>query len=139
MKQSEGAICTVCSESCALHLYDDHYENEGLTDVSIMGGYPSTPGNGLGALDDATRYTFSICEFCLDFLFENARVPPTTCHPGRDAIEFGDRRLPAVPDEVFPFACASERVARDDWRTRKAEFYAERDRRAALRKIRSKS
>ena len=50
-------------------------EANGLIDAHASGGYESTPGNGHGALDDITTYHFSLCEFCLDWLFSKFMLP----------------------------------------------------------------
>lgn len=67
-------LCNLCGHSC--YLPGDCNGNSGLIEQKVMGGYDSTPGNGCGALGDMTQYTFSLCEFCLDFLFTNFVIPP---------------------------------------------------------------
>lgn len=77
-----GAVCNMCGESCSLgHAYGDGTESDpisygGLINCEVQGGYNSTPGNGVGALDDMTKYTFSLCEFCLDYMFGYFTIPP---------------------------------------------------------------
>ena len=90
----------------------------GMIDAHVSGGYESTPGNGHGALDDCTTYTFSLCEFCCDWLFQQFKIKPTItdyCHGGEKK-----------KDEWRP---ASVRVRDDEWRRQKEEFYNEEVRR----------
>lgn len=65
--------CNLCGLSCNLN--SNH--PSGLLFAEAVGGYDSTPGNGYGALDDGNVYTFSLCEFCLDWLFGKFRIPVT--------------------------------------------------------------
>ena len=111
--------CNFCGEPLQ---FEEHCERAGLVDAKVSGGYSSTPGNGSGALDDCTTYEFSICEFCLDWLFTQFKTPPklTELH--------GD------PNSIPSFRSATKRVAEDDWRKQKKKFYDEQRRRAALRK-----
>ena len=116
--------CNLCGLSCAVGCTDDHGtcgENSGLLEETVSGGYKSTPGNGRGALDDCTSYTFSLCEFCLDWLFEQCQVPPTV------GSYMGE------PDEPKIWQSASTRVKQDDWRKMKNEFTDERDKRGRAR------
>lgn len=135
-------ICNVCGHSCVLGpkpgvpkdgrsdtnikadmAANPHYWDEGgLINHTVIGGYNSTPGNGEGALDDCTRYTFSICEFCLDWLFTAMRVPPKV-------QSIHDR----YPQEVY--RSAAQRVKEDEWRKAKEEFEAKRFQRAISRKM----
>lgn len=120
--------CNLCGESCLLetvgHPTDEHRNSGGLEHASVEGNYDSTPGNGHGALDDLSRYRFSLCEFCLDWLFQQFVVPPEV----HDVMTGADEG---------PFVCAADRVVRDDYRTMKQEFFEERDRRLAKLKVRS--
>ena len=118
----EDVACNLCGLSCVLRgNAADLSQNGGLIDARVSGGYDSTPGNGCGALDDTTAYTFSLCEFCCDWLFARFVVPvATTKYMEGDA-----------PDE--PWKPAAERIAVDDWRGMKAEFAKEAERRAASR------
>ncbi len=68
---SENHLCNLCGQSC--ELTSDN--TGGLIEASVSGGWDSTAGNGYGALDDMTSYTFSLCEFCLDFLFAQFQIP----------------------------------------------------------------
>lgn len=106
--------CNMCGESCVIGWDDD-----GLIDCEVEGNYHSTPGNGDGALDDMTAYKFSMCEFCLDWLFCQFKIAPTV----RDYVY-------NQPETWKP---AAERVANDDWRRMKDKFFAEYNRRNLLR------
>lgn len=85
----------------------------------VVGGYDSTPGNGEGALDDMDRYSFVLCEFCLDHLFQMFRVPPKV------EPEWGGGPIQFRPAHV--------RVKEDAWRKQKDRFFAEEKRRADAR------
>lgn len=113
----------MCGLSCALR-DDGHpcWGNHGLINQTVSGGYESTPGNGSGALDDATNYNFSLCEFCLDWLFQQFKVPVETS----DYMSGG---------EIEPWRPASQRVSEDDWRKMKQKFQTEHDKRAMARKL----
>lgn len=111
-KDSHDVLCNLCGHSCSLTA-PDRVEQGGLIRARVCGGYESTPGNGSGALDDSTAYTFSLCEFCLDWLFGQFKIPvATTDYMRNDA-----------PDE--PWRPAAERVASDEWRSMKGKFMAE--------------
>lgn len=70
-------LCNMCGESCLLSDSHAHYEDpSGMINEVVSGGWHSTPGNGSGALDDTTSYRFSLCEFCLDWMFKNFKIPP---------------------------------------------------------------
>lgn len=115
--------CNLCGLTCDLGTQDRQDGPSwqgGLLGVSVMGGYESTPGNGCGALDDGTSYGFSLCEFCLDWLFEQFRVP----------VDVQDVHI----DPTEAWRPAAQRVADDEWRTYKHEFFAEKNRRDAARK-----
>lgn len=114
-------LCNMCGESCLLGDSEESYPDySGLIKQVVFGGYHSTPGNGSGALDDTTSYEFSLCEFCLDWLFKNFKVPPLV-YVGGDG-----------PEE---FKSAEDRVANDDWRKQKDKFREEYMKRNALRKV----
>src|SRR5258708_22599734 len=115
-------ICNWCGESCTLGpLYDDVVAHGGLIDAVVQGGYDSTPGNGNGALDDMTAYSFSLCEFCLDYLFQQFRIPPTV------------RCL--IDNKEETYRPAPKRVKEDEWRTQKEIFLREEGRRNLTRPI----
>lgn len=114
-------LCNLCGLSCWLR-EGQHVELGGLIKATATGGYFSTPGNGVGALDDTVAYRFSLCEFCLDWLFGRFVVP----------VAVTDYMLDDTPVEAWK--PAAERVAADDWRKMKQEFTDEAARRAAARK-----
>lgn len=126
----KDTVCNVCGLSCDLLEnaleYKDAFNfdrvNGGLLNICVSGGYHSTPGNGDGALDDCTSYTFSICEFCLDYLFTKMIIPPKvqSIHDSHPKEEFRS---------------AAQRVREDEWRKAKEEFEDERFRRAISRKL----
>lgn len=123
--------CNLCGLSCALPcgppdavVLDDY----GLIACEARGHYASTPGNGHGALDDCDAYTFSLCEFCLDWLFTQMRIPPTVENVSLD----GESRRPGV------WRPAAQRVKADEWRhgdrfRSHDAFYAEQARRDLAR------
>jgi len=113
-------LCNMCGLTCRLD--PEINDTYGLIKSSVSGGYESTPGNGEGALDDCTRYTFSLCEFCLDHMFSNFKIPVTT----------DDYTSAAIEVEVF--RSASQRVTEDDWRGGKEAFFEEFNRRNEARK-----
>jgi hypothetical protein len=139
-------LCNLCGLTCTIgHPESPARGPHGLIKAQVIGGYESTPGNGCGALDDMTRYTFSLCEFCLDWLFEHFQVPVKTDDPMRDyrlregeTVEEGVERMGVVSlstneTPMPPFRPASQRCDEDVWRKGREEFYAERDRRTAAR------
>ena len=91
----------------------------GLVDAEVSGGYSSTPGNGSGALDDRTSYRFSLCEFCLDWLFSQFKIPP--------AVKDMDG------DPIGPWKPAAQRVMEDVWRIKRQEFFIDQRRRELAR------
>jgi hypothetical protein len=91
----------------------------GLVDAEVSGGYSSTPGNGSGALDDRTSYRFSLCEFCLDWLFSQFKIPPTVKDMDGDSIG--------------PWKPAAQRVTEDVWRIKRQEFFIDQRRRELAR------
>jgi len=103
---------------------EDFRGPHGLVDQMVSGGYESTPGNGHGALDDMTWYRFSLCEFCLDWLFSQFKVPVKTgCYTSND-----------LPGEEEVWRPAAQRVTEDEWRGMKEAFQFEHDRHVAARK-----
>lgn len=113
-------LCNMCGLSCASPHFDvGQTDPMGLVGCTVQGGYDSTPGNGCGALDDMSSYTFSLCEFCLDRLFVRFKHPPVvTCHHD---------------DLVEAWQPAEQRVREDDWRKDKDAFFKEQARRDAAR------
>lgn len=100
-------LCNLCGLPCTLGTVKSFLDHRaGLTLATVYGGYHSTPGNGFGALDDCNSYKFSLCEFCLDWLFSRFKVPVT------------------VWDDVpIVWRPAEQRVNEDEWRTYKSEFF----------------
>lgn len=110
----QPVVCNLCGESCepdGLVIGDPEYRFAplGLIDQKIQGGYESTPGNGYGALDDMTTYGFSLCEFCLDWLFTQFKLAPTVTY---DTVS-------------EPWRPAEQRVTEDEWRKEKEIFFKE--------------
>lgn len=136
--------CNLCGLSCLLG-EGDHITLGGLIDAKVLGGYESTPGNGYGTLDDTERYSFSLCEWCIDWLFSQFRVLAVDSYmddlcprDGETADEAFARnggivklaRETAAPP---PWRPATERVAADEWRRMKDAFHAEKIRRDKAR------
>jgi hypothetical protein len=124
VESTTDIICNLCGESCCLGpTYGDDkppYSYGGLIEQIVTGGYNSTPGNGEGALDDMTEYSFSLCEFCLDHLFARFVVPPEVhC---------------LIDDKIDPWRPATQRVTEDDWRKTKEKFFQKAGRRVVKRK-----
>lgn len=113
-------LCNLCGLSCTLD-EKNFSELGGLIGAVVSGGYASTPGNGVGALDDTVAYRFSLCEFCLDWLFAQFTIP----------VAVSDYMTPL--EQVEPWNPAAQRVASDDWRRMKQIFTDEANRRAAAR------
>ena len=118
--------CNLCGLSCDIcgSIPEDIRTPSGLIDAKVTGGYDSTPGNGFGALDDCAQYKFSLCEWCLDWLFEQFIIPPE--EKGIGAFS----HLDGPPIEWKP---ARQRVEEDDWRSAKEEFRIEYERRNQAR------
>jgi hypothetical protein len=92
-------LCNLCALSCDLPTGpadDPKPDPHGLIEKEVLGHYASTPGNGHGALDDTTAYKFSLCEWCLDWLFTQFKIPPLVrewCFDGnRGEANRGDRQ-----------------------------------------------
>lgn len=121
------SLCNLCGFSCDLskeklpEWHQGEFRPEGgLIEEFVFGGYDSTPGNGYGALDDNVSYRFSLCEFCLDFLFQKFVIPPII-HDNSDM-------------DCTQFVPAKERVLRDEWRTDKQDFLDEAAKRDKARR-----
>jgi len=99
--------CNVCGHSLQL---EPNTPRVGLVDAEVQGSFHSTPGNGAGALDDCTKYKFSVCEFCLDWLFTKCLIPP----------EVED--IHGDPDTPARWRPAGQRVVEDSWRTQKLRY-----------------
>jgi len=119
---SEGVkinTCNLCGEQCG----HENAPNMGLVNAKVCGGYFSTPGNGDGALDDMTLYTFSMCEFCLDWLFCQFKTPPQT----------NEYHMDGSTGTAEVFRPAKQRVQEDVWRRYKEDFFREFHHRSAAR------
>lgn len=121
--------CNMCGLSCAisgpegtLSVLEDEPGIEHFigSHFLVTGGFESTAGNGLGALDDLDQYKFTLCEFCLDWLFEQFKVPPEVTH--------------ILDDVKVPFRPAALRVQQDEWRKGIAQFQMEKSRRDKARR-----
>jgi hypothetical protein len=106
------AICNLCGLSCILS--SGYPEPYGLINANVHGGYSSTAGNGSGALDDCTSYSFSLCEFCLDWLFSQFKLPVKVS----DHLSKIDEETPEI------WRPAAKRVVEEDWRRFKDEFFS---------------
>lgn len=113
-------LCNMCGLTTKLKHQGtlDHNQFYGLVNATVQGGYESTPGNGEGALDDTSTYTFSLCEFCLDHIFKNAVIPPI--------VDNGQ--------EKEDFRPAAQRVEEDHWRNYPEPFLTESAKRDEARK-----
>ena len=119
MATSKTTKCNLCGLPCSAGRGKHINHEAGLIKESVLGGYESTPGNGYGALDDGTYYRFSLCEFCLDWLFAQFKIP------------VGVNDFTSSKHEVW--RPAAERVKKDDWRTGKDVFFKEATRREKAR------
>ena len=63
----DDILCNRCERSCKNNDDDNFY---GLIEASFSTGY------GSPCLPDGMCYTFSLCEKCLDLLFEDFRIKP---------------------------------------------------------------
>ena len=142
ISEHKDILCNMCGLSCSMdYSTDGQYKgNHGLIEYPVVGGYPSTPGNGDGALDDMTQYEFSLCEFCLDFIFTYFKIPPRVCQL---RLKPPPNIITGSPDDVIenesePFVPAEQRVKNDDWRKLKREFFIKKLERDAARKIAEK-
>lgn len=116
----EVPLCNVCGLTCGLPESGDEDGAYGLIRAAVSGGFSSTAGNGHGALDDGETYIFSLCEFCLDWLFEQFKIPVYV-----DNYMTGD-----IPE---PWRPAARRVAEDAWRRQKESTLADIACRASAR------
>jgi hypothetical protein len=121
-------LCNLCGLSCKFGCKENEmFGPHGLIKQAVYGGYESTAGNGHGALDDTTGYRFSLCEFCLDWLFGKFKVPVETfeydCFDGSDLME------------TEAWKPADQRVREEEWRKDKKEFFEEFEKRNKARSI----
>lgn len=117
-------VCNRCGLSCALGPRGDA---GGILRRTVTGGFESTPGNGSGALDDLQGYTFSLCEFCCDWLFQTFVIPVE-----ENEVSITGERLISMDGE-YRWRPAAQRVEEDEWRRMKDEFRAEHSRREKAR------
>lgn len=64
----EDVLCNMCGSSCGIKLGETK-EYYGLIEITVSGGYASPK------LGDCSLYRFSICEYCLDELFNKFKIP----------------------------------------------------------------
>lgn len=116
-------LCHLCGLTCRFENSKDPFGKGvgGLIDAPVSGGFDSTPGNGNGALDDGITYRFSLCEFCVDWLFGQCKIPP---------VMFG---YVSGGEEQEPWRPAAQRVSEDAWRKNKEGFFREFQRRNEAR------
>lgn len=117
---------------------DPKFQEMGLVNQEVYGSYFSTPGNGDGALDDMTTYTFSLCEFCLDWLFTRFVTPPkvnpyTFASSPFTALQGFGSHIEIDLDTTEEWRPAEQRVREDEWRRKKDEYFKEATRRGAKR------
>jgi hypothetical protein len=124
--------CNLCGLTCAIG-ENDFRSDHGLLNIYVSGGYASTPGNGHGALDDMTDYNFSLCEFCLDWLFSRFKIPVKVSEYGIGSDEDGLYAVHGKNREEW--RSAKQRIEEDEWRKYKRESLDEIERRAAARKV----
>lgn len=117
--ERKETLCNLCGLTCNLSDEPHYIDRGGLIEEIIRGGYLSTAGNGNGALDDCTFYEFSLCEFCLDWLFAKFKIP----------VKTGDYDL----DDHQEWRPAFQRVMEDSWRTLKEQFFEEYNKRNKAR------
>jgi hypothetical protein len=148
MSEPEKDIaCNMCGLSCFLGPKGSPARGpHGLIDAHVIGGYESTPGNGDGALDDFVRHRFSLCEFCLDWMFSQFVVPVTVDDPMNEQLPLEGESLEDAMvrldgfvqlvkrEEPEAWEPAAKRVAKDEWRKTKDKFFAEAALRTASRK-----
>jgi len=115
-------LCNLCGLSCNLSGVgsESWVQESGLIDAAVRGGFLSTPGNGYGALDDTVEYKFSLCEFCLDWLFNQFKIPV-------------DMRDTDMDPPAIEFKPAAILVQEDEWRKDKDRFFEEYKRRNRAR------
>ena len=135
---STDILCNLCGLSCVLGCQGSQARGtHGLIEALVVGGYESTPGNGHGALDDLVRYRFSLCEWCLDWLFAQFKIPVAVDDPMNDYLlaegetaEDGLSRMGMVQvverERPEPWRPAERRVAEDNWRMDKVGFFEEK-------------
>ena len=108
-----GEKCNMCGLESEV-IVNDWHRNTILHKFTAIGGYESTPGNGCGTLDDCSEYKFSLCEYCLDYIFNQCIIPVLDID-----YSIGENN----------YISAEERVRNDSWREMKKEFFEEYERR----------
>lgn len=121
IKEIDQNYCNLCGDTCCISEGEGMCEKYGLENCKVSGHYMSTPGNGHGALDDLSTYQFSLCEFCVNWLFKQFVIPP--------------REYDYSDGHEYEWRSAEQRVEEDDWRKMKELFHKENNRRNLLRKI----
>lgn len=113
---SKEVICNMCGQTCCLVKFNNENENGGLINCEVTGGYSSTAGNGYGAFDDYTKIKFSLCEFCLDFIFSICEKKPMELN-----FVYGN---PTLEEEYVP---SIQRVFdQQEWRKDSSGIFAKR-------------
>ena len=87
------SVCNWCGHSTKVPNNSD-WPDTLSTKIKVSGGYHSTPGNGYGALLDMTTYSFVLCEFCLDFIMRNCKIPPKVYD------QMGNEEFPFQPAKI---------------------------------------
>ncbi len=118
LAQENEVLCNMCGQSCTLEPGPLGGGQCGLINADVRGSYNSTPGNGSGALDDGVNYKFSLCEFCLDWLFWAFVIP-----------------VELQGDVSSTWKPAITRVMSEKWRQNKDKFYEEWQRRENCRRV----
>lgn len=83
-------ICNMCGFDMSDGIYKDesnHDPNFGLRDAEVYGRYDSP------VLFDRTKCVFSLCEYCLVWLFESFAVPQTVIDLDGDNISTWHREM----------------------------------------------
>jgi hypothetical protein len=125
-------LCNLCGLSCAAPnlSFSKEQEDLGLIECVVSGGYDSTPGNGEGALDDTIAYEFSLCEFCLDWLFVQFKIPVAVS-------DYPICESPGFSKSKFDWIPAKDRVVNDHWRKMKKVFFDEFEKRNQARELKN--
>jgi len=128
MENEIETLCNLCGLPCTAGKPGrtcgpgEEDRRAGLIDAVAVGGFESTPGNGDGALDDTVAHRFSLCEWCLDWLFAKFKIPVAVASD-----------MPGDDWQPEPWRPATERMESDEWRRMKDVFQEEYERRALAR------
>lgn len=106
------SVCNMCGESTILAL-EPVVDIGGLDNCEVIGGYFSS------ALEDCSKYKFSICEFCLDYLFERFKIPP--------------KIFCTIDGDYRKFTTAKERFQTSNQKKLATEFFEEYEKRNKVR------